>query len=50
MEQGVPVISVDTNKKELIGNYKQNGKIWCAKGKPTLVKGKMSVSTILFRY
>ena len=33
-----PVISVDAKKKELIGNYKQNGKVWCPKGKPTLVK------------
>jgi transposase len=36
--RGIPVISVDAKKKELIGNYKQNGRVWCAKGKPTLVK------------
>jgi hypothetical protein len=36
--RGIPVISVDAKKKELIGNYKQNGRVWCPKGKPTLVK------------
>lgn len=29
-----PVISVDTKKKELIGNFSNNGKEWCPKGKP----------------
>jgi transposase len=38
MRRGVPVISVDAKKKELIGNYKQNGRVWCKKGKPILVK------------
>jgi hypothetical protein len=38
MRRGIPVISVDAKKKELIGNYKQIGRIWCTKGKPTLVK------------
>jgi hypothetical protein len=33
---GLPVISVDTKKKELIGNFKNSGRIW-GKG-PTLVK------------
>jgi transposase len=33
-----PVISVDAKKKELVGNYKQNGKVWRPKGKPELVK------------
>jgi transposase len=32
-----PVISVDAKKKELVGNYKNNGKIWSSKGKPTEV-------------
>lgn len=32
-----PVISVDTKKKELVGNYKNNGQIWLPKGKPTEV-------------
>ena len=26
---GLPVISVDTKKKELIGNFKNHGQIWC---------------------
>lgn len=29
-----PVISVDTKKKELVGNYKNNGHQWLPKGKP----------------
>jgi hypothetical protein len=33
--QGCPVLSVDAKKKENIGNYKNNGKEWSAKGKPT---------------
>lgn len=33
-----PVISVDTKKKELVGNYKNSGKEWLPKGKPTDVK------------
>lgn len=31
---GDPVISVDTKKKELVGNYKNNGQRWLPKGKP----------------
>jgi transposase len=31
---GDPVISVGTKKKELIGNFKNNGRIWLPKGKP----------------
>jgi hypothetical protein len=31
---GQPVISVDTKKKELIGEYKNGGKEWQPKGKP----------------
>ena len=26
---GQPVISVDTKKKELVGNFKNTGQIWC---------------------
>src|SRR5581483_10180927 len=26
--QGLPVISIDTKKKELIGNYRRDGKVW----------------------
>jgi hypothetical protein len=36
---GQPTISVDTKKKENIGNYKNNGRELCKKGKPTEVKG-----------
>ncbi len=32
-----PVISVDTEKKELIGNFKNNGQEWRKKGAPRLV-------------
>jgi len=32
-----PVISVDTKKKELIGNYKNNGQEWRKKGNPRTV-------------
>jgi hypothetical protein len=32
-----PVISVDTKKKELVGNYKNNGQEWRPKGTPTEV-------------
>jgi hypothetical protein len=29
LESAQPVISVDTKKKELIGNFKNSGRIWC---------------------
>jgi len=32
-----PVISVDTKKKELIGNYKNGGTDWCPEGNPRRV-------------
>ncbi len=35
--KGKPVISVDCKKKELIGNFKNNGKEWQAKGQETTV-------------
>jgi len=34
---GQPVISVDTKKKELIGNFKNNGREFCPKGNPEKV-------------
>ena len=37
-EQGHPVISVDTKKKELIGEFKNGGREWQAKGEPEQVK------------
>lgn len=36
-EQEQPVISVDTKKKELIGNYKNAGHEWSFEGRPTKV-------------
>lgn len=36
--QGQPVISVDTKKKENIGNFAQGGQEWEPKGKPRKVK------------
>ena len=35
---GWPVISVDTKKKELIGDFKNAGREWHLKGKPELVR------------
>ena len=34
---GVPVISVDTKKKELVGNFKNGGREWQPKDEPELV-------------
>jgi Rhodopirellula transposase DDE domain len=34
-----PVVSVDTKKKELVGNFKNAGQEWQPQGKPELVKG-----------
>jgi len=39
LSHGRPVISVDTKKKELVGNYENKGKQWRAKGKPRQVNG-----------
>lgn len=39
MRRGTPVISVDTKKKELVGNYKNNGRKWHRKGKADKVNG-----------
>ena len=33
-KMGRPVISVDTKKKELVGNFKNAGQEWCPKGAP----------------
>jgi hypothetical protein len=37
LERGLPVISVDTKKKELVGNFKNAGKEWQPEGEPELV-------------
>jgi len=39
IEQGLPVISVDTKKKELIGNYANGGQQWLAAKEPIKVQG-----------
>jgi transposase len=38
MVGGQPVISVDTKKKELVGDYKNAGRQWRPEGEPVLVK------------
>jgi len=39
LRQAAPVISVDTTKKELIGNYLNAGRQWRASGEPLHVQG-----------
>jgi len=39
LRQGLPVISVDTKKKELIGNYHNAGQQWRAARQPLAVQG-----------
>ena len=36
--RGAPVISVDSKKKELVGDFKNGGREWQPKGKPTAVR------------
>lgn len=38
--RGLPAVSMDCKKKELVGVYKNPGRRWEPKGKPTLVKSK----------
>jgi hypothetical protein len=38
LKQGEPVISVDTKKKELVGDFKNAGQEWQIKGEPTAVR------------
>jgi hypothetical protein len=38
LKQGQPVISVDTKKKELVGDFKNAGREWQAKGDPEPVR------------
>ena len=38
MGTGQPAISVDTKKKELVGNFKNSGREWRPKGQPAQVK------------
>jgi Rhodopirellula transposase DDE domain len=37
LERNIPVISVDTKKKELVGNFKNGGREWQPEGEPELV-------------
>jgi hypothetical protein len=39
LARGMPVISVDTKKKELLGNYDNDGKQWLPAKKPVKVNG-----------
>ena len=39
LKKVIPVISVDTKKKELLGNYKNNGQQWLPAKKSRKVKG-----------
>ena len=39
LAQGIPVISVDTKKKELIGNYQNAGRRWLPAKEPIQVQG-----------
>lgn len=39
MKQGQPVISVDTKKKEIVGNYANAGREWRRKAEPRKVQG-----------
>jgi hypothetical protein len=34
LKRGLPIISVDTKKKELIGNFKNPGPVWCQQATP----------------
>lgn len=38
MAQGLPVVSVDTKKKELVGDFKNGGQEWQPKGAPERVR------------
>jgi hypothetical protein len=39
LAKGTPVISVDTKKKELVGNYANSGRQWLPEKKPVKVQG-----------
>jgi hypothetical protein len=38
--RGQPVVSVDTKKKEIVGNYKNSGREWEPRGRPRRVKSR----------
>jgi hypothetical protein len=35
-QQGLPILSIDTKKKELLGNFKRNGQVYCSQALTTL--------------
>ena len=37
MGAGLPVISIDTKKKELIGDFRNGGRVWCHEADPVNV-------------
>ena len=37
LDRGEPVLSVDTKKKELVGEFKNNGRVWRRQGEPRQV-------------
>ena len=45
--RGQPVISVDTKKKELVGDFKNGGREWQPKGKPVPVRVHDFVDKVL---
>ena len=49
LDAGQPVISVDTKKKELVGNYKNAGQEWRPQGEPEAVQVYDFVDTELGR-
>jgi hypothetical protein len=49
LAHGQPVISVDTKKKELVGQFKNGGKQWCPMGEPPQVKVHDFVDPLLGR-
>ena len=37
LDAGQPVISVDSKKREQVGNYRHDGREWCPQGEPVMV-------------
>jgi hypothetical protein len=35
-QKGLPILSIDTKKKEMIGNFHRDGEAWCKEAKPVL--------------
>lgn len=46
--QGIPIISVDAKKRELVGNFKNQGTGWCKEAKSVNVYDFLSLSTGVF--